>query len=110
MNLFQARICKKLELDLYAVYPHRQCLTAKMRAFVDVLVRAFDYTQYAFRISMLIYYFLEEEDKQIGIRQQQARLSLIRQPPGPIDARSSSGLQYRLCQKESSSMSIAQCD
>ena len=28
-------------LDVYAVYPHRQYLTAKVRVFVDFLVEAF---------------------------------------------------------------------
>ena len=31
----------QLELDVYAVYPHRQYLTAKVRAFVDFVVDAF---------------------------------------------------------------------
>ena len=31
----------QLELDVYAVYPHRQYLTAKVRAFVDFVVAAF---------------------------------------------------------------------
>jgi len=31
-----------LQLDVYAVYPHRQYLTAKVRAFVDFLVDAFN--------------------------------------------------------------------
>jgi DNA-binding transcriptional LysR family regulator len=30
------------ELDVYAVYPHRQYLTVKVRAFVDFVVAAFD--------------------------------------------------------------------
>ncbi len=30
-----------IELDVYAVYPHRQYLTAKVRAFVDFVVEAF---------------------------------------------------------------------
>lgn len=32
----------QLKLDVYAVYPHRQYLTAKVRAFVDFLVETFD--------------------------------------------------------------------
>jgi len=31
----------KIKLDVYAVYPHRQYLTAKVRAFVDFVVDAF---------------------------------------------------------------------
>ena len=32
----------QLKLDVYAVYPHRQYLTAKVRAFVDFLVETFE--------------------------------------------------------------------
>ena len=32
---------EQLQLDVYAVYPHRQYLTAKVRAFVDFVVDAF---------------------------------------------------------------------
>ncbi len=32
----------QLQLDIYAVYPHRQYLTAKVRAFVDFLVENFN--------------------------------------------------------------------
>ncbi|MEN8133213.1 MAG: LysR substrate-binding domain-containing protein [Pseudomonadota bacterium] len=31
----------QLKLDVYAVYPHRQYLAAKVRAFVDYVVAAF---------------------------------------------------------------------
>ena len=31
----------QMELGVYAVYPHRQYLTAKVRAFVDFVVEAF---------------------------------------------------------------------
>ena len=31
----------QMEFDVYAVYPHRQYLTAKVRAFVDFVVEAF---------------------------------------------------------------------
>lgn len=31
----------QLKYDLYTVYPHRQYLTAKVRAFVDFVVAAF---------------------------------------------------------------------
>ena len=30
------------EIGVYAVYPHRQYLTAKVRAFVDFLVEGFE--------------------------------------------------------------------
>ena len=32
----------QMKFDVYAVYPHRQYLTAKVRAFVDFLVDAFN--------------------------------------------------------------------
>lgn len=32
----------KLEIGVYAVFPHRQYLTAKVRAFVDFLVEKFE--------------------------------------------------------------------
>ncbi|MGD8566939.1 MAG: LysR family transcriptional regulator [Gammaproteobacteria bacterium] len=32
----------QIQYDVYAVYPHRQYLTAKVRAFVDFVVEAFD--------------------------------------------------------------------
>lgn len=32
---------EQLELDIYAVNPHRQCLIAKVRAFIDFLVNSF---------------------------------------------------------------------